>query len=132
MSHQTVSTRWDVELVPTASGRTDAPTETCPVEISLDAVSGRWTTLVLRNLMADGPLSYTQLSGSLPALSDKVLTDRLNELVAKGLAERRSITGFPNRSEYQLTDRGLALRPLLLELYRTGMALQGAGSPAQH
>lgn len=130
MAHQKVSTVWDPELVPTTDGRTDAPAQDCPVEVSLAAISGRWTTLVLRDLMAHGPMSFTRLSRGLPALSDKVLTDRLNELVARDLVERSVISGFPSRSEYRLTDRGTALRPLLIELYRTGMALQRAEMPA--
>ena len=123
MAHQAVSTAWDLELVPTHSGRTEAPTASCPVETALSVISRRWATLVLRNLM-HGPMSFTRLAQSLPSLSDKVLTDRLSELVAQGVVERRITPGFPSRSEYELTDRGLALRPLLVELYRTGLALQ--------
>ena len=124
MAHQTVSHRWDVELVPTAHGRTDLPVAQCPVETAMDAVSGRWTTLVLRDLMMHGPLSFSALAEGLPTLSDKVLTDRLSELVGKGLIDRRRMPGFPSRSEYRLTERGRRLRPLLIELYRTGLALQ--------
>lgn len=128
MAHQTVSTAWDAELVPTPSGRTDAPTDDCPVEVSLAAISGRWTTLILRELMTHGPMSFTHLSERLPRLSDKVLADRLAELADRGLVTRRVVPGFPRRSEYRLTDRGHRLRPLLIQLYRTGMALQSAGA----
>lgn len=124
MAHQTVSPQWDAELVPTPDGRTHAPAPDCPVEVSLAAISGRWTTLVLRNLMSGDGHSYTELAGSLPQLSDKVLTERLRELVSAGLAERRIAGGFPRRTEYRITERGRELRPLLIELYRTGLALQ--------
>lgn len=127
MAHQAVSTRWDAELVPTASGRTDAPSPDCPVEVSLAAISGRWTTLVLRNLMSGDGYAYTELAESLPHLSDKVLTERLHGLVASGLVERRLVGGFPRRTEYRITARGRELRPLLVELYRTGLAIQGHG-----
>ncbi len=125
MAHQAVSTRWDEELVPTPDGRTRAPSPNCPVEVSLAAITGRWTTLVLRDLMPGRPLSYTELAQSLPQLSDKVLSDRLSELVAAGLVERTATNGFPRRTAYRITDRGRELRPLLIELYRTGLALQG-------
>lgn len=125
MAHQTVSTRWDAALVPTPNGRTDAPSRDCPVEVSLTAISGRWTTLVLRNLMSGGGYAYTELAESLPQLSDKVLTERLRSLVAAGLVERRVADGFPRRTEYRITTRGQELRPLLIELYRTGLILQG-------
>lgn len=124
MAHQAVSSRWDAELVPTPSGRTRAPSPDCPVEVSLAAIAGRWTTLVLRDLMSGGPCSYSDLMASLPQLSDKVLTERLSELVTAGFVERVVTNGFPRRTEYRITQRGQELRPLLIELYRTGLALQ--------
>lgn len=125
MAHQAVSAHWDEELVPTPSGCTRAPSPDCPVEVSLAAIARRWTTLVLRDLMSGGPCSYTELAQSLPQLSDKVLTDRLNELVSAGFVERAVTNGFPRQTEYRITERGQELRPLLIELYRTGLALQG-------
>lgn len=124
MAHQAVSTGWDATLVPTASGRTQAPSPDCPVEVSLAAISGRWTTLVLRNLLSGGSHSYSELAASLPQLSDKVLADRLRELVSADLVTRITTSGFPQRTEYRVTERGEELRHLLIELYRTGLALQ--------
>ncbi|NYH51223.1 DNA-binding HxlR family transcriptional regulator [Nocardiopsis arvandica] len=98
------------------------------MEAALAVLSGRWTTLVLRELM-HGPRSYGDLSGSLPRLSDKVLSDRLRTMVEQGLAERGETTGFPTRTTYSLTDRGLLLRPLLVELYRTGQGLLDTRGP---
>lgn len=92
--------------------------------MSLAAIAGRWTTLVLRDLMSGGPCSYSDLTASLPQLSDKVLTERLSELVTAGFVERVVTNGFPRRTEYRITQRGQELRPLLIELYRTGLALQ--------
>jgi len=93
----------------------------------LAAISGRWTTLVLRNLMSGDSYSFTEFAGSLPQLSDKVLTERLNELVAGGFVEKTMANGLPRRTEYRVTAHGRKLRPLLIELYRTGMALQAHG-----
>jgi DNA-binding HxlR family transcriptional regulator len=120
--------RWDDELVPDEAGRTDRPEADCPVEVALAAISGRWTTLVLRELMG-GPLSFSDLADALPQLSDKVLDERLRRLRGQGLIERRVTEGFPNRVTYTLTASGVRLRPLLIELYRTGRRLQ-AGRPA--
>src|SRR5690606_1099710 len=105
VAHQTVRIRWDEELVPTPTGRTQAPSPDCPVEVALAAIAGRWTTLVLRNLMSGDAYSYTELAASLPSLSDKVLSDRLNALVSGGLVERTINNGFPPRTEYRITDR---------------------------
>ncbi|MEU4620265.1 helix-turn-helix domain-containing protein [Actinoplanes sp. NPDC023801] len=93
------------------------------MEVALAAISGRWTTLVLRELMG-GPLSFSALGAALPQLSDKVLDERLRRLRGQGLVERRVTTGFPSRVVHALTPAGIRLRPLLIELYRTGQRLQ--------
>src|SRR5690606_5792218 len=57
-AHQTVSADgWDLDLVPDEAGRTAKPEPTCPVEVALAAIAGRWTTLLLRDLMG-GPRSF--------------------------------------------------------------------------
>ncbi|MGA6168194.1 winged helix-turn-helix transcriptional regulator [Amycolatopsis magusensis] len=118
--HQTET--YDAELVPDARGRTRRPEPDCPVEIALAAISGRWTTLVLRELMA-GPRSFGELREALPSLSAKVLTERLTTLADRGLTERTALPGFPPRTSHRLTPTGERLRPLLIELYRTGTAI---------
>ncbi|MEU9073306.1 winged helix-turn-helix transcriptional regulator [Kitasatospora sp. NPDC004745] len=128
MGHQTGSDgrprRWDAELVPDERGRTARPQEDCPVEVALAALSGRWTTLVLRELM-HGPASYGELRGRLPEISPKVLAERLRSLGERELVTRERIAGFPVRTSYRLTAAGEALRPLLVELYRAGAVLAG-------
>ncbi|MCX5192539.1 helix-turn-helix transcriptional regulator [Streptomyces sp. NBC_00249] len=129
MGHQTETDGrpWDTDLVPSPPGRSPRPDPDCPVEIALAAVSGRWTTLVLRELM-HSPHSFGALRERLPDLSPKVLTDRLHTLVERGLVTQQRLPGFPVRTRYTLTATGRALRPLLVELYRTGEALRdGAG-----
>ncbi|NUU25760.1 MAG: helix-turn-helix transcriptional regulator [Streptomycetaceae bacterium] len=116
---------WDAELVPDPRGRTVRPTPECPVEVALAAVSGRWTTLVLRELM-QGPCSFGDLRGRLPDLTAKVLTERLRDLEGRGLVACVRLAGFPVRTRYELTAAGRALRPLLVELYRTGTAVLDA------
>ena len=122
MAHQTVRT-WDDDLVPSAAGRTDRPSPDCPVETALEAIAGRWTTLVLRDLM-HGPQTYSALRAALPQISDKVLTERLTALRERGLVARSAQAGFPTRVTYELTEAGRRLRPLLVELYRTGERLR--------
>ncbi|ASR37991.1 HxlR family transcriptional regulator [Prauserella marina] len=117
-----MSDGFDPELVPDARGATRRPEPECPVEVALAAISGRWTTLVLRELTA-GPRSFGELRAALPTVSAKVLTDRLAELTRRGLVGKEVHAGFPTRTSYQLTTAGKRLRPLLVELYRTGAAL---------
>ncbi|MFE2290670.1 winged helix-turn-helix transcriptional regulator [Streptomyces sp. NPDC059452] len=119
-------TDWDEELAPTAQGRTHRPERDCPVEVALSAVAGRWTTLVLRELMS-GPRGFSELRERLPEVSAKVLSQRLRELGESGLVSVERRRGFPVRSSYALTASGRALRPLLVELYATGERLLALG-----
>ncbi|PRY00854.1 winged helix-turn-helix transcriptional regulator [Allonocardiopsis opalescens] len=123
MGHRTEThAAWDPELVPDGRGRTRRPEPDCPVELALAAVSGRWTTLLLRELMA-GPCGFTELRGRLPELSAKVLSERLRTLAERGLVAVERERGFPVRTRYRLTEAGQALRPLLVQLYATGAQL---------
>lgn len=110
-------------MAPTEPGRTQHPETTCPVEVALSAISGRWTTLVLRDLM-HAPASFSDLAARLPDISPKILTDRLHTLRDSGLVTQDRLPGFPQRTRYTLTPAGESLRPLLIELYRTGERLQ--------
>ncbi|MBO1415794.1 helix-turn-helix domain-containing protein [Streptomyces sp. FH025] len=95
-------------------------------------VDGHWTTLVLRELM-HGSASYGELRERLPEISPKVLAERLRALGERELVARERLVGFPVRTPYRLMPTGEALRPLLVELYRTGVELLehrgGAAAP---
>jgi DNA-binding HxlR family transcriptional regulator len=97
-----VSHQWDRSLVPDQHGETRRPEAGCPVETALTAISGRWTTLLLRDLL-HGPRSFGQLRAGLPSLSDKVLADCLSQLQQRGLVQRQEQRGFPTRSTYCVT-----------------------------
>ncbi|MFD6190361.1 winged helix-turn-helix transcriptional regulator [Streptomyces sp. NPDC060275] len=96
-----------------------APTPECPVEITLAALQGRWTTLVIRELLR-GDRSYSELRAALPALSDKVLSDRLAQLTRTGVVERHRHPAWPPRVHYTLTPTGHRLGPVLQALWDWG------------
>lgn len=116
MAHQTVS---DNQLLQSCSGPVVEPDPSCPVEITLGVLRGRWTALVVRELM-QGPRSFSELAQALPALSDKVLADRLAQLVEAGALDRQRRAGWPPRVRYTLTERGHALVPVLQALWEWG------------
>jgi DNA-binding HxlR family transcriptional regulator len=64
----------------------------------------------------DGPLHFSGIRQLVPELSDRLLSERLKELEAEGIVERRVLDGSPVRVEYSLTDRGRALEPTLRSL----------------
>lgn len=120
MTHRTVSQGAAQGLPDDPRARVGAPTPACPVEITLDALRGRWTTLIVRELLRAGPCAYSELGAVLPQLSDKVLTERLAHLVAAGVVLRTRTPGWPSTVTYELTPHGRELGPVLQALWDWG------------
>ena len=91
----------------------------CPVELTLEVIGGKWATVVLSHLK-EGAHRYGRLRRRMPGVSEKVLVQRLRGLEARGLVERRSDGGNPPATEYRLTEEGLSLVPVLEALYAWG------------
>jgi DNA-binding HxlR family transcriptional regulator len=87
----------------------------CGVEFALAMVGGKWKPVILAHLK-EGALRYSELRARIPALSDKMLTQRLKELTALGLVRRRKSGGRGAHSSYELTVRARSLRPALTAL----------------
>jgi DNA-binding HxlR family transcriptional regulator len=98
----------------------------CGIARALDLVGERWALLVVRELLL-GPKRFTDLRAGLPGASPNVLSQRLRELERAGIVRRRKLGPPASVWVYELTDRGLELEPVLLELGRWG-----SRSPAKH
>jgi DNA-binding HxlR family transcriptional regulator len=88
--------------------------DACGIARALDVVGERWALLIVRELVY-GPKRFSDLRGDI-GLSPNVLTQRLAELEAGGVVQRRSAGG----ALYELTDWGKELHPILLQLGRWG------------
>jgi DNA-binding HxlR family transcriptional regulator len=82
---------------------------------AIELVGKRWTGAILLVLM-DGPLHFSGIRQLVPELSDRLLSERLKELEAEGIVERRVLDGSPVRVEYSLSAKGRALEPTLRAL----------------
>jgi DNA-binding HxlR family transcriptional regulator len=88
----------------------------CPLyHEAVELVGRRWTGAILRVLM-DGPLRFSEIAQAVPELSDRLLSERMKELEARGIVERTVISGPPLRVEYSLSRMGRELEPALSEL----------------
>src|SRR5689334_11641351 len=113
--------------------------ETCPVCRTAEIVCGKWTLLVIRDL-ADGRSRFCELERSLQGISPRTLSLRLRALEEEGIVERQTFPEVPPRVEYALTDKGLALVPLIEDMRAYGLqwlfedydvpAAEGAPEPA--
>jgi DNA-binding HxlR family transcriptional regulator len=97
--------------------------ESCPVARSVAVLDGKWTMLVLRDLLR-GTKRFSELRASLTGISPKTLTDRLRALEEQGMVERLVYPEIPPRVEYTLTERGRAVEPVI-----DALAAWGGGAP---
>jgi DNA-binding HxlR family transcriptional regulator len=103
----------------------------CPLyHEAVELVGRRWTGAILRVLM-DGPLRFSEIAQAVPELSDRLLSERMKELEARGMVERTVIPGPPLRVEYSLSRMGRDLEPALSELQRWARRWLGRRAPAR-
>jgi DNA-binding HxlR family transcriptional regulator len=90
-------------------------TAICPrFEKAMGMMSQRWTGLVIYQLLT-GPKRFCALESSM-GISGRVLSERLKDLENQGIVKREVFPETPVRIEYSLTDKGLALKPIVNEL----------------
>ena len=100
---------------------------------AVELVGKRWTGAILLVLM-EGRLRFSEIRQLVPAVSDRLLSERLKELEAEGVVERRVYDETPVRVEYGLTPKGQALEPALKALkswshdYCSAEPVEGTGS----
>jgi DNA-binding HxlR family transcriptional regulator len=83
----------------------------CATEFTLAVLNGKWKAVILSRLN-EHPRRYSELRASIPGLSDKMLTQRLHDLMSWGLVEHRRSASHPTGC-YELTPKGMLLDTLL-------------------
>jgi DNA-binding HxlR family transcriptional regulator len=92
---------------------------TCPVCRTAEIVCGKWTLLLVRDL-AEGRTRFCELERSLAGISPRTLSLRLRALEEEGIVERHTFPEVPPRVEYALTEKGLALLPIIEDMRSYG------------
>lgn len=93
----------------------------CSVARALDIVGDRWTLLIIRELLLQGPCRFTDLKNGLPGIAANLLSTRLKELEAAGLTEREDAPPPIATTLYQLTETGHSLEPVIKSLALWGL-----------
>ncbi|GAE37179.1 winged helix-turn-helix transcriptional regulator [Halalkalibacter akibai] len=87
----------------------------CPrFEKSMGLLSQRWTGLIIYQLLS-GPQRFCSIESSI-GVSGRVLSERLKDLEHEGIVKRNVFPETPVRIEYSLTEKGIALEPLMREI----------------
>lgn len=87
----------------------------CGVARALELVGGRWTLLIVRDLLI-GPKRFTELQEGLPGIPTNILSSRLRELEEAGLVQRRLLARPASSVAYELTPYGLDLEEAVVRL----------------
>jgi DNA-binding HxlR family transcriptional regulator len=93
----------------------------CAVAATAEIIGAKWTALLVHDL-SEGPRRFSELEHSCAGISPRTLSERLRALEDEGVVERRSYAESPPRVEYELTEKGAALLPIITEMRRFGHA----------
>lgn len=92
----------------------------CPVTGMLQLIGGKWKPVILYCIRSE-KRRFGEISARIPNLSRKVLTQQLKELEEDGLVSRKQFNEIPPRVEYELTEIGKSLTPVLNEMEKWGL-----------
>jgi DNA-binding HxlR family transcriptional regulator len=96
--------------------------------MALDVIGDRWTLLIVRELLIRGACRYTDLAAGLPGIASNLLATRLRELEQAAVLRRDEAPPPIATSLFELTERGRALEPAILQLGRWGSPLLAGAS----
>lgn len=99
----------------------------CPIGSCMKFLGGAWTPNIIWYL-SNGPRRFSELRHDIPAISAKVLTQRLREMEDLGVLIRRVMPTSPPSVEYELTDLGKEFEPVIKAIMDVGRRLK----PARH
>jgi DNA-binding HxlR family transcriptional regulator len=96
-------------------------TYTCPVDVTLSMVGGKWKILILSHLHQFGKRGFSDIRKNLPKVSEKMLNQQLKELQRDHLISKQVLSEKPYRVEFSLTDFGRSLKPLYTFMSKWGI-----------
>ena len=88
----------------------------CPVSIALEIFGDRWSLLLVRDMMVRGYRTFREFQRSGEGIATNILADRLQKLEAAGIVQRQPAAKDGRSTHYRLTEKGIALAPVLLEI----------------
>ena len=88
----------------------------CPISYALDIFGDKWSLLVIRDLMFQGKQTYGEFLVSDEKIATNILADRLSLLECAGIIRKKNDKEKKNRIIYSLTDKGIDLVPIILEI----------------
>jgi DNA-binding HxlR family transcriptional regulator len=103
-------------MLPVASKSNPQRRSGCPVSIALDLFGDRWSLLIVRDMMVRGYRTFREFQRSGEGIASNILSDRLQKLEAAGILGSETAARDGRSTHYRLTEKGIALAPVLLEM----------------
>jgi DNA-binding HxlR family transcriptional regulator len=88
----------------------------CPISVALELLGDSWSLLVVRDLMFKGRRTFQEFLAAGEGVASNILSDRLSKLEAHGIVAKRQDADDARRFIYRLTEKGIDLAPLLVEV----------------
>ena len=101
----------------------------CAAAKALDVVGDRWSLLIIRELLTQGPCRFTDLKHGLPGIPPNLLSGRLRDLESSGVVERRAEPPPVATALIHLTDMGRELEPVVHSLAQWGVRFMATMAP---
>jgi len=95
-------------------------TSHCPLSNTLDLIGDKWTLIVIRDLCL-GKTHFKEFSESTEQIATNILSNRLRKLLKHQFISTCASPLYPGRKAYQLTERGLSLKPLIQHISNWGL-----------
>jgi DNA-binding HxlR family transcriptional regulator len=93
----------------------------CPVQYSLNILSGKWKMPILHALHKASPKRFKELEREIEGITPTMLTTQLRDLEKHGLISREVFATVPPTVEYRTTELGQTLKPLIYEIKKWGI-----------
>lgn len=103
----------------------------CPLNIALEQFGDRWSLLIVRDMMVRGHRTFKQFQHSGEGIASNILSDRLQRLQSLGLVTAETEENDARQINYRLTEKGIDLAPVLLELLIWGARHEKTGAPRE-
>jgi DNA-binding HxlR family transcriptional regulator len=92
----------------------------CAVTCAMDVIGRKWHPVIIHRLLQHDALRFNELSNEVGAITNKMLSQSLDDLEAKDLVDREIVSEKPVAVEYSLTERGQSLQPVIDSLEEWG------------
>lgn len=104
------------------------PRSGCPVSVGLEIFGDRWSFLIIRDMMVRGYETYKDFLEAGEGIASNILSDRLRKLQEAGIVQAEAAESDKRRLHYRLTEKGIDLAPVLLEMLIWGVRHEPTGA----